>query len=848
MRNLLIISLIPLLFACSKDVTVSFRSAQQTVLESSNEATVVVSLTRNNQIGPIDSFTSNNTNNREVRISYEVSGDAIFGTHHKLRNGVIVFPPGEKNYEIAVPLLHHKVFEDNKKLTMKLLAAEGVQLGEVLEHSIEIQDVDRLPQANFTSNYLQVSESVGTISVGISLEYPAITPVSIPMIFSGTAIEGVNFTAPGLIYIPVGEQSANYVITLIDDIDVNPDRTLEISFGEFTGVTAGTNTLVRFSIVDNDDLPTVYFTSGGQTLPESTGLGSVNIALSKTYALDVTIPVIVSGTAQNPDDHDLTLQSVVIPSGSIEGSIPFSVINDSLDEDDETIILTIGNPVNANLGVPSTQINTIQDDDPLPTIQFQALSQSVSEAAGNVKIVVLLSNMSGRAITVPYTVSGTALTPSDHSLSSGNLVVPSGSVSSEISFAVVNDNAFENNETVIVTLGSPVNASLGSKSVHTVTIQNNDVAPVVEVVTEDQGANEGSGGTILSHTFTISLSGNTEVSTSIPFSFSGTATEGSDFELSTASPLVIPPGQTSATIILTILGDEMYEISESAILNLGSPSGASLGADTSSSLTILNDDPIPSLNFEAALKTVSEGAGTVFAIVTLTNPTYKIVVAPFTISGTANYPQDHNLQSGSFSIPSGQTFGILDFSLVDDSEQEGLETTILTLGTISNATLGATSSLTFNITDNDRLFDLSKVSLWLDAMWGIDRDSSGLVKRWIPRKGAPAFNQKLSNPFHRHLISNQNLAVVEKLNASDWSAILGNSVDNEQETLFWVGETAESSSNIYFEELQKFDLEKDLSFEKNRSISELISADCHSDPDACVEVRRYLYNKYSQIR
>ena len=45
---------------------------------------------------------------------------------------------------------------------------------------------------------------------------------------------------------------------------------------------------------------------------------------------------------------------------------------------------------------------------------------------------------------------------------------------------IVDDSLNELNETVIVTLSNPSNATLGSDSVHTYTINDNDTPPVVD--------------------------------------------------------------------------------------------------------------------------------------------------------------------------------------------------------------------------------------------------------------------------------------------------------------------------------------------------------------------------------
>ena len=70
------------------------------------------------------------------------------------------------------------------------------------------------------------------------------------------------------------------------------------------------------------------------------------------------------------------------------------------------------------------------------------------------------------------------------------LTISAGSTSATITIAsIVDDSLDEANETVIVTLSNPSNATLGSDDAHTYTITDNDNAPVVDFnTTSSNGA------------------------------------------------------------------------------------------------------------------------------------------------------------------------------------------------------------------------------------------------------------------------------------------------------------------------------------------------------------------------
>jgi hypothetical protein len=117
-------------------------------------------------------------------------------------------------------------------------------------------------------------------------------------------------------------------------------------------------------------------------------------------------------------------------------------------------------------------IGTIINDDPVPSVQFTTASQSASEGASTMTITAQLSAASSQDVTVPFTVSGTADNPADYTIAASPLIIPAGSTSGSITVNVVDNSVSEPRETVVVTLGTPINATLGAITTDTITILN----------------------------------------------------------------------------------------------------------------------------------------------------------------------------------------------------------------------------------------------------------------------------------------------------------------------------------------------------------------------------------------
>jgi hypothetical protein len=149
-------------------------------------------------------------------------------------------------------------------------------------------------------------------------------------------------------------------------------------------------------------------------------------------------------------------------------------VDDASIESSETIIVTLSNARGATLTANTVYTYTINDNDQ-PTIGFSTTSGSGSEAVLSVNIPVTLSTASTKEAKVNYAVTGTATgSGTDYTLANGTLTISAGQTSGNISLAVVDDVIVDPGETVIVTLSSSTNATLGSTVTHTYTINDND--------------------------------------------------------------------------------------------------------------------------------------------------------------------------------------------------------------------------------------------------------------------------------------------------------------------------------------------------------------------------------------
>ncbi len=181
-----------------------------------------------------------------------------------------------------------------------------------------------------------------------------------------------------------------------------------------------------------------------------------------------------NGTASSGSDYTSTSGVLTIPANATSGTISVPVLGDLLDENNETFTVTISNAVNAAI-TTAVGTGTIVDNDALPALTIN--NPSVVEGDNgntNLTFTVTLSPASGRSVNVSYaTANGTASSGTDYISNSGTLTFTAGVTTQTINVVVRGDTTVEPNETVLVNLSNPVNATIATTT-GTGTITNDD--------------------------------------------------------------------------------------------------------------------------------------------------------------------------------------------------------------------------------------------------------------------------------------------------------------------------------------------------------------------------------------
>ena len=225
----------------------------------------------------------------------------------------------------------------------------------------------------------------------------------------------------------------------------------------------------------------------------------------------------------------------------------------------------------------------------LPTLSINNVNANEGNA-GTTPFVftATLSAASASTVTVNYaTADGAATSGSDYVATSGTLTFNPGITTQTITVNVNGDTTVEPNETFVVNLSVPTNATIATAQ-GTGTIVNDDAASLPTLSINNVNANEGNAGTT-PFVFTATLSAASASTVTVNYATAdGAATSGSDY-VATSGSLTFNPGITTQTIAVNVNGDTTVEPNETFVVNLSVPTNATI-ATAQGTGTIVNDD------------------------------------------------------------------------------------------------------------------------------------------------------------------------------------------------------------------------------------------------------------------
>jgi hypothetical protein len=339
-----------------------------------------------------------------------------------------------------------------------------------------------------------------------------------------------------------------------------------------------------------------------------------------------------SGTAATPSDYlALPPTTLTFAPGETTKSVIVAITGDTQIELNESYFVNLTSPTNATIAV-SQGLGSIVNDDaaviPPPTLAVNDVAVLEGDAGTiNAVFTVTLSAVSAQTVTVvAASADSSGLSTSDYAaFPATTLTFAPGETTKTITVVVNGDTLIELNETFVINLTAPTNATIADNQGIGTILNDDPGAPVIippAASITDVVVIEGNSGTI-NAVFNVSLSApSVQTVTLVVSSVDSTGSTPADYAALAPITLTFAPGEILKTVTVVVNGDTEVELNETFFVNLTAPTNATL-ADSQGLGTIVNDDGGPVILPEPTLRIddvrVLEGdSGTISAVFTVT--------------------------------------------------------------------------------------------------------------------------------------------------------------------------------------------------------------------------------------
>ena len=532
------------------------------------------------------------------------------------------------------------------------------------------------------------------------------TDQEIELSFDGTAVASDYTVSATTLTLVAGATEVTATVTAVDDTLDEDEETIRVT-AEHDGAAVGTQQEIR--LTDDDTLAFTVEVDPGVIGEADTGSSTVTVSTRDvTFATDqeITLEFAPESTA-TADDYTVSATTLTLVAGATEVTATVTAVDDTLDEDEETIRVTAEHD---GAAVGTQQEIRLTDDD---TLAFTVeVDPGVIGEADTGSSTVTVSTRDVTFATdqeIELSFDGTAVA-SDYTVSATTLTLVAGATEVTATVTAVDDTLDEDEETIRVTAEHD-GAAVGTQQEIRLT-DDDTLAFTVSVDPDVIGEVDTGSSTVTVSTGDVTFATDQE----IELSFDGTAV-ASDYTVS-ATTLTLVAGATEVTATVTAVDDTLDE-DEETILVTAEHDGAAVG--TQQQIRLTDDD---TLSFEVSVDPDVIGeADTGSSTVTVstrdvTFATDQEITLEFAPESTAT-ASDYTVSATTLTLVAGATEVTATVTAVDDTLDED-EETIRVTAEHDGAAVGTQQEI--RLTDDDTL--AFTVSVDPDVIGEVDTGSS----------------------------------------------------------------------------------------------------------------------------
>ena len=628
-----------------------------------------------------------------ITVNYSITNDSATEGLDYTDNttGTLTFGVGDTVQSISIPIIDDVLDEDTERFFVNLTSSS---YGTIVtsQASVYITDDDSPPVIVIGDNTTN-DEGAGDSNLTVSLSAPSSKLITVNYAtLDATASEGEDYTSSsGTIRFNPGDNSTVIPISVIGDGIDEENEQLYVNLSNPTNASI-VDSQGMLTITDDDDPPDMSVADVTSIDENSV---NIDVTLSNASGKPISANIATSaGTALSGVDFNSYSSSVNFSAGETIKTVTIPLINDGLDEDDETFSVDLSTPSNATI-TSATAIVTITDDDDAPNISI--VDQTLAENASNLTATVTLDVASSKIITVGYaTADGTATASNDYTSTSGSLTFTPGDLSQTFDIPIRADNLDEDNETFTVSLSSAVNAVISpDNGTATMTIADDDAESTISLAPVTASESDGTVNIV------ASLNQASERLITVDYQFTGqTATAGEDFAPDNGT-ISFAPGVLTQNIALRILPDLVDEIDETIQIDISNPTNARVTGG-SAIVLITDDDSAPTISIDDTVIANETAVSRPVTVRLSAASGNQVTVSYVTSDGTASVNNDYNASTGTATFAPGEVTTTIDVTIISDDLAEGDENFFIDLSSATNATI-SDNQAEITITDDDAI-------------------------------------------------------------------------------------------------------------------------------------------------
>ncbi len=640
-----------------------------------------------------------------LNVTIAMSGTATAGSDYATIPTTVTIPAGASTALVNMTPLQDTAIETVETVILTIsTSANYVRTASSADYAgtVNLYD-DDAPIVTVVATDSAASEAGNDPGVfTITRTGPTTNALTVNYGLTGSALHGTDYVAlPGVLTIPAGSAVGTIVITPIEDSIGEPSQTVVLEIRGGLGYSIGAAASATVTITDNSDVPYASIAVTAGPAVEGGAAGTFRVTTTGTGTGNIVVNYTVSGTATNGTDYSL-LSGALTMARNTTANITITPIQDAVVEGYETVTITLTPDPAYSLALDASATMNIQDDD-APVVSVSGTDDAFTETTGSLaKFWVSRTGATTAALTVNYTIDGTATSGLDYTAPTGTVTIAAAAVGAYVDVSLLDDAIAEGTETIIlnITPDPAYGIGFGSFTRYIIDAETASVATQVRFSASTSSAAE-SAGTV---NIPVTLSAASADPVTVEYVINGgtALAAGIDYSL-TPGVLTFAPGVTTQNISVAISDDTLKESNETVILLLVNPANARLGT-SSHTLTITDDDMPPGVTVGFAGTTGSglESVSPAPLTVALSTAQAGAVTVDYAVTGgTATAGADFTITNGTLTFAAGETVKVIPNTITNDLTAEPNETIILTLSNPTGAALSPNTALTYTITDDD---------------------------------------------------------------------------------------------------------------------------------------------------